>query len=30
MNNYLEKGKELVQRAGPFRILIVIISGMLL
>ena len=30
MNNYLEKGKELVQRAGPFRILIVIISGILL
>lgn len=30
MNNYLEKGKELVQRAGPFRILTVIISGVLL
>lgn len=30
MNNYMEKGKELVQRAGPFRILTVIISGVLL
>lgn len=30
MNNYVEKGKEFVQKAGPFRILIVIISGILL
>lgn len=30
MNKYLEKGKEFVQKAGPFRILAVIISGVLL
>ena len=30
MNDYMEKGKEIIRKAGPFRIAIVIVTGILL